>query len=72
MDSLSATTLGKLSAHVKRRYSWQVFAPAMTLEEIADVMGITRERVRQIEVLALKKLRRELRKRGYEDVASLI
>lgn len=38
----------------------------MTLEEIADMMGITRERVRQIEKKALAKLRIRLRKRGLE------
>lgn len=37
----------------------------MTLEEIADCMGITRERVRQIEKKALAKLRRRLIKHGY-------
>ena len=38
----------------------------MTLEEIADMMGITRERVRQIEKKALAKLRIKLRKKGLE------
>jgi len=37
----------------------------MTLEEIADCMDITRERVRQIEKKALAKLRRRLIKHGY-------
>lgn len=37
----------------------------MTLGEIAEVMNITRERVRQIEVKALAKLKRELSKRGF-------
>lgn len=36
----------------------------MTLEEIADMMGITRERVRQIEKRALQKLRRKLNSYG--------
>lgn len=36
----------------------------MTLEEIAECMGITRERVRQIETKALRKLARQLRARG--------
>lgn len=36
----------------------------MTLEEIADMMGITRERVRQIEKKALQKLRRKLNSYG--------
>jgi RNA polymerase nonessential primary-like sigma factor len=38
----------------------------MTLEEVADILGVTRERVRQIEVEALTKLRAELHKRGLE------
>lgn len=29
----------------------------MTLDEIANILGITRERVRQIEQMALKKLK---------------
>ena len=36
----------------------------MTLEEIAQEMGITRERVRQIEKEALTKLRKRLLKLG--------
>lgn len=36
----------------------------MTLEEIADIMGVTRERVRQIEAKALRKLRRRLALEG--------
>lgn len=37
----------------------------MSLEEIAQVMGITRERVRQIQNEALIKLRDGLAERGY-------
>lgn len=37
-----------------------------TLEEIANMMGLTRERVRQIEANALRKLRRALRLRGID------
>lgn len=42
----------------------------MTLAEVADLMGISRERVRQIESRALGKLRRRLQAQGYkpEDV----
>jgi hypothetical protein len=35
-----------------------------SLEEIGDVMGITRERVRQIQAVALRKLRRECIRQG--------
>jgi len=42
-----------------------VFKPVMTLEQIADVMGMTRERVRQIEESALRNARKILRKKGY-------
>lgn len=38
----------------------------MTLQEIAEIMGCTRERVRQIEQRALGKLRRRLRAMGYK------
>ena len=41
-----------------------VLEPTKTLEEIADMMGCTRERVRQIESTALGKVRKELYKRG--------
>ena len=43
---------------------------AMTLQEIADILGTSRERVRQIEQRALGKLRRKLNAMGYkvEDV----
>ena len=37
-----------------------------TREQIAKEMGLTRERVRQIEFRALLKLRRIMRKHGYE------
>lgn len=36
----------------------------MTLEEVAGVLGCTRERVRQIEVKAMRKLRQALAKRN--------
>lgn len=37
----------------------------MTLQEIADILGTSRERVRQIEQRALGKLRRRLSAMGY-------
>ncbi|HJY52554.1 MAG TPA: sigma factor-like helix-turn-helix DNA-binding protein, partial [Candidatus Udaeobacter sp.] len=37
-------------------------APARPLEHVAEMVGVTRERVRQLEVAALAKLRRAFRK----------
>ena len=46
---------------------------AHTLEETAQMLGITRERVRQIEKQALGKLRRQLRLRyGITSLAGLL
>ena len=42
-----------------------MFKPVMTLQEIADIMGMSRERVRQIEESALRNARKVLRKKGY-------
>ena len=39
----------------------------MTLQEIADILGTSRERVRQIEQRALGKLRRKLNALGYNS-----
>ena len=44
-----------------------------TLEETAQLMGITRERVRQIEKQALEKLRRRLKLRyGITNLAGIL
>jgi DNA-directed RNA polymerase sigma subunit (sigma70/sigma32) len=40
--------------------------PQMTLQEVADILGTSRERVRQIEQRALGKLRRILFAKGYK------
>jgi len=45
----------------------------MTLEEIGAIMGCTRERVRQIETKALRKMRSALIRRGilqYNDISA--
>ena len=41
---------------IKKRFGWDGSAP-MTLEEVGNLYGVTRERVRQIEVRAIKRLR---------------
>jgi RNA polymerase nonessential primary-like sigma factor len=49
---------------VSRRYGLRGFDPS-TLEEVASVMGVTRERVRQIQMEALRRLREILETDGY-------
>ncbi|MDX1608627.1 MAG: RNA polymerase sigma factor RpoS [Halofilum sp. (in: g-proteobacteria)] len=49
---------------VVRRFGLQGSEPA-TLEQVGTELGVTRERVRQIQIEALKKLRRILESRGY-------
>jgi DNA-directed RNA polymerase sigma subunit (sigma70/sigma32) len=54
----------------KRRCGYGV---THTLEETAELMGITRERVRQIEKQALEKLRRRLKLRyGITSLAGIL
>ena len=42
-----------------------MFKPVMTFEEIADIMGITRQRAEQLEKSALRNARKILRNNGY-------
>ena len=41
-----------------------------TLEEVGEMMGVTRERIRQIEAKALKKLQHKKRREQLKDFAS--
>lgn len=45
----------------------RAFSTTHTLQETADMLGITRERVRQIEKKALDKIRRALKKKYAVD-----
>ena len=46
----------------KKNNLWQ---SDMTQQEVADALGTTRQVIQDIEKRALRKLRNELRKRGY-------
>lgn len=39
----------------------------LTLEELGNIHGVSRERIRQIEVLILKKFEKEMKKRGFHS-----
>jgi RNA polymerase primary sigma factor len=61
LQEQAARALGTLDAREQRvlrmRYGWDDGDP-MSLEKIGQVFGLTRERIRQIEIKALDKLRR--------------
>ena len=56
---------------LRLRYSW-IEGKSYTLEEVGEKFGITRERVRQIEQKALKKLKHPSRKRLLEEYVKIM
>ncbi|MEA3431030.1 MAG: sigma-70 family RNA polymerase sigma factor [Nanoarchaeota archaeon] len=61
-------SLGNKKQELVMRLKWGLDDGIIkTLQEVGDVMGLTRERIRQIEVEALKKLRHPSRVRGLRD-----
>jgi hypothetical protein len=55
---------------MKETCALDVAQDSATLDEIGRIWGVTRERARQLEVRALKKLRHRI-KHGHEDVAGV-
>ncbi len=56
---------------IVRRFGLHGYEPS-TLEEVGRQLGVTRERVRQIQMEALRRLRRILATRGYSEDALLM
>ena len=63
-------TLGEREAQIIRLYFGLGEQPPLTLEEIGKIMGITRERVRQIKERALQRLRHISRSRRLKPFLS--
>ena len=49
-----------------------IYGDSYTLQEIAEIMGITRERVRQIEAQALKKLKHPRYRKQWNEILETI
>jgi RNA polymerase nonessential primary-like sigma factor len=68
MEDLVREWLAQLNAKqrtvIERRFGLSG-AEVVTLEQLADSLGVTRERVRQIQLEALAQLRKILRRRGF-------
>ncbi len=64
-------TLTFREAEILRRRFGLDGDPGMTLEEVGELFGVTRERIRQLQNIALKKLRQRIEEdRGLEDIDS--
>lgn len=69
LDDLFLVLTEKEAAVIKRRFALQ--GPRQTLEKIGKHFKVTRERIRQIEGIALSKLRRTVRTTKLNDINDL-
>ena len=70
LEDCLAQLTDKQRAVVERRFGLHGYSPS-TLEEVGQEIGVTRERVRQIQMDALKKLKRILEQDGFSVEALL-
>ena len=61
----------KQSEVLKRRFGLGEYEEKQTFDEIADALGLTRERIRQIQAAALIALRAIMKEDGFEDASFL-
>ena len=65
------TFYSQLSEHAllvfKNRFNYYSNEPQLTLEQIGNKLGVTRERIRQIEAKAIRKLRHPSRSKKLKD-----
>src|SRR5699024_9547332 len=66
LDTWLNNLTGKQRAVVVRRFGLHGFEKA-TLEEVGNEIGVTRERVRQIQIDALRKLREMMERAGFSQ-----
>ena len=70
INSLLETVISEKEADIVRKRFGFDNNESMTLEQIAKIYGVTRERIRQIESKAIRKLRRSMKvKRALEEFA---
>ncbi len=70
INALFLVLTEKEATVIRRRFALQG-TPKMTLEKIGKQFNVTRERIRQIESIALSKLRRTVRTTRFEEVNAL-
>ncbi len=62
----SMATLRPMEADILRHRFGLHDGPTMTLREVGEMHGLSRERIRQLQERALQKIRAELRERGFD------